>query len=176
MWKWRGLTLIGRIQIVKSFVIPKIMSKAGLIPLSSESIKEINKELYSFIWKGKDKIKRSALINDIDDGGLKMLDLESMISAQRIICLKKYTENYESPWKYVLDFYLKKVGGQFLLHCNFDCRKLSISLPVFYKECLEAWSSKNNYDSSTYKGIMNHIICNNKYILSEGKSIFQPIY
>ena len=138
MWKWRGLTFIGRIQIVKSFSIPKIMSKAGLIPLSSEFIKEINKEFYSFIWKGKDKIKRSALINDIEDGGLKMLDLESMIFAQRIICLKKYTEKYKSPWKYVLDFYLKKVGGKFLLHCNFDCRKLSISLPVFYKECLQA--------------------------------------
>ena len=77
MWKWRGLTLIGRIQIVKSFAIPKIMSKASLIPVSSELIKEVNKELYSFIWKGKDKVKRSALINDIEDGGLKMLDLES---------------------------------------------------------------------------------------------------
>ena len=120
MRKWRGLTLIGRVQIIKFFAIPKIMSKAGLIPLSSEFIKETNKELYSFIWKGKDKIKRAALINDIEDGGLKMLDLESMISAQRIICLKEYTENYESPWKYVLDFYLKKVGGKFLLHCNFD--------------------------------------------------------
>ena len=42
MWKWRGLTLIGRIQIVKSFAIPKIMSKASLIPVSSELIKEVN--------------------------------------------------------------------------------------------------------------------------------------
>ena len=80
MWKWRGLTLIGRIQIVKSFAIPKIMSKASLIPVSSELIKEVNKEVYSFIWKGKDKVI------DIEDGGLKMLDLESMISAQRVVC------------------------------------------------------------------------------------------
>ena len=86
-----------------------------------------------------------------------MLDLESMIFAQRIICLKKYIENYESPWKYVLDFYLKKVGGKFLLHCTFDCRKLFISLRVFYKECLQAWSSRTNCDSTTYKGIMNQI-------------------
>ncbi len=89
------------------------MSKAGLIPLSSEFIKEINKELYSLIWKGKGKIKRSALINDIEDGGFKMLDLESMISAQRMVCLKKYTENYDSPWKYVLDFYLRRLAGNF---------------------------------------------------------------
>ena len=172
MWKWRGLTLIGRIQIVKSFAIPKFMSKASLIPVSNELIKEVNKELYSFIWKGKDKVKRAALINDIEDGGLKMLDLESMISAQRVMCVKRYVENFESPWKYVLDFYLKRVGGKFLFHCNFDHRTLSISLPTFYRECLQAWSLMNNYDSSSYEGIMNQIIWNNKYILSEGKSFF----
>ena len=87
MWKWRGLTLIGRIQIVKSFAIPKFMSKASLIPVSNELIKEVNKELYS--WKGKDNVKHWALVNDVEDGSLKMLDLESMISAQRICCVKR---------------------------------------------------------------------------------------
>ena len=152
------------------------MSKASLIPVSSELIKEVNKELYSFIWKGKDKVKRSALINDIEDGGLKMLDLESMISAQRVMCVKKYVENYESPWKYVLDFYLEKVGGKFLFQCNFDNRTLPITLPIFYRECFQAWSSFTNYDSSSYEGLMNQIIWNNKYILSEGKSIFQSVF
>lgn len=79
------------------------MSKAASISVPSELIKEVNKELYSFIWRGKDKVKRSALINDIEDGGLKMLDLEAMISAQRIMCLKKYIEDYERTWKNVLD-------------------------------------------------------------------------
>ena len=32
-----------------------------------------------------------------------------------------------------------------------------------------------NYDSSSYEGLMNQIIWNNKYILSEGKSIFQSV-
>jgi len=73
------------------------MSKAALISVPGELIREVNKELYSFIWKGKDKIKRSALINDIGDGCLKMLGLEATIAAQRIMCLKKYIEEYESP-------------------------------------------------------------------------------
>ena len=34
----------------------------------------------------------------------------------------------------------------------------------------------NNHDSSSYAGIMNQIIWNNKYILSEGKSFFQSVY
>ena len=32
-WRWRNLTLIGRIQIIKTFAIPKIMFRALLIPL-----------------------------------------------------------------------------------------------------------------------------------------------
>ena len=44
MWKWRGLTIIGKIQIVKSFAIPKFMSKAAVIFVSNDLVKEVNKE------------------------------------------------------------------------------------------------------------------------------------
>ena len=37
---------------------------------------------------------RTALINDIQQGSLKMLDIECMIKAQRVICLKKYIDDY----------------------------------------------------------------------------------
>ena len=61
--------MIYKIQIVKTFVIPRFMSKASLIPVSDDLIKEINKLIYNFIWHGNDEIKRTALINDIEDGG-----------------------------------------------------------------------------------------------------------
>ena len=88
-----------------------------------------------------------------------MLQLKSMVSAQRIMCVKKYVENNESPWKYVLDFYLKKVGEKFLFQSNFDHQTLSITLPIFYKECLQALSSMTNYNASSYmyEGTMNQI-------------------
>ena len=44
MWKWRGLTLLGRIQIVKSFIIPKVVSKAALIAVTEDLIREIKME------------------------------------------------------------------------------------------------------------------------------------
>ena len=49
MWKCRGLTLLGKIQIVKIFIIPKFLSKAALISVSNDLIKEINKLIYGFI-------------------------------------------------------------------------------------------------------------------------------
>jgi len=46
--------------------------------------------MFNFIWNGQDKIKRLAIINDIDKGGFKMTHLESAIEAQRILFLKRY--------------------------------------------------------------------------------------
>ena len=176
MWKWRGLTLIGRIQIVKSFAVPKFMSKASLIYVSNDLIQAANKEFFNFIWKGKDKIKRLALINDIEYGGLKMMDLESMIRAQRIMCLKKYIDDYTSAWKSFLSYYLEKVGGKFILQCHFDCRNLPIFMPGFYKDCLDAWSSLTRQEVYSYEDIMNQVVWNNRYILSEGKSLHYPFF
>ena len=44
---------------------------------------------------------------------LKMLDLESMILAQRTMCLKRYIES----WKVFLTLYMEKVEGKFILQC-----------------------------------------------------------
>ena len=46
----------GRIQIVKTFAIPKLMFRASVIPVSKELIKEANSVLYNFTWSGKDKV------------------------------------------------------------------------------------------------------------------------
>ena len=65
------------------------MFRVSVIPVSKELIKEANSFLYNFIWNGKDKVKRLTLTPDIEMGGLKMLDIESMICVKRVTCLKK---------------------------------------------------------------------------------------
>jgi len=56
------MSLLGRIQILKTFAVPKIMYRASVIPLSKELIKEANSIFYGFIWNGKGKVKHHALI------------------------------------------------------------------------------------------------------------------
>ena len=78
MWKWRNLVSFGRNP--KTFAIFKLMFRASVIPISNYLAKEAI--FYNFIWNGKDKVKRCTLISDIDKVGLKMLDIESMISKE----------------------------------------------------------------------------------------------
>ena len=119
------------------------------------------------------KVKRLALISDIEKGGLKMLDIQSMISAKRVTCIKKFLEDYSSPWKTVLDKLLLPVGGRFVLHCNFHTSKLKTNLPAYYKESFDAWSELNGKTPSCYKEIINEIIWNNKFLCYDKKSIYR---
>ena len=96
-----------------------------------------------------------------------MLDTESMIRTKRVICLQKFLEDYESPWKMFLGELLKPVGGKFLLRCNFQVSKLNISLPAFYRQCLVAWSELNAREPSSVREIVNQTIWNNKFLCVE---------
>ena len=61
-----------------------------------------------------------------------MLDIQSMIHSQRVMVLKTYADKeYISSWKIILDFFLFRVGRDFILKCNFDARKLPVYLPAF---------------------------------------------
>lgn len=171
-WSWRGLTLLGRIQVIKSFAIPKILYRASLISTKKDFIKKINNLLYSFVWKGKDKVKRNALINSLEQGGLKMPDIESMIKAQRVLCIKKFIETNPAGWKLFLGFYLKKVGGKFLFQCNFDFAKLPIALPDFYTECVSIWSSLSEDNPSSLSDIVNQVLWNNRFICIDSRSVY----
>ena len=101
---------MGRIQIVITFAIPKLMFRASAIPISKELLKTADSIFYSFIWNGKDNVKRNVLTATIENGGLNMLDIDSMVRTKRVFCLKKYLEDYPSPWKFFLtatrNFYL----------------------------------------------------------------------
>ena len=173
-WQWRNLTLIAKIQLVKTFAMPKFMYRASLISFDEDIIKSINSVIFNFVWRGKDKIKRLALISEYEDGGLKMPHPESLIKTQRIVCLKRYLDDNNSLWKVSLSYYLKSVGTSFLFQCNFNPSRLPCKLPIFYKECLEAWSDFNDNQDivATKQDILNEIIWNNQNLLIDKQSIY----
>ena len=147
--------------------------RASLICLDKEFVNEVNKIIFEFIWKGKDK----ALIGDIEDGGLKAPHLDSIIKAQRILCCKKLASDYRSSWKSILLHYLKPVGGKFVLSCNFDVKLLPIKLPTFYEECFKHFTecSVPNHtisDKLETADIARIVLWNNKFVCINGKTVY----
>ena len=132
-WRWRNLRLLGRIQIIKTFAMPKCVFRASQIPLTRDIIKEINAVLFNFVWNsGKDKIKRSTLISDYNNGGLRFSATCNNIRQNS----KNHVHEEIRGWiqvnvKVFFDNYLSDFGGSFLLKCNYDVKFLPKILPKF---------------------------------------------
>ena len=44
-------------------------------------MKELNRMMFKFLWKGADKVTRPSTINEYENGGLKLIHLESTIKS-----------------------------------------------------------------------------------------------
>ena len=81
----RNLTLYGKINIVKTFGLSKLIYNSSVLVVPENLIKEIEKLIFSFIWDGKPaKIKKSTIIGERKHGGLKMTDFNTMIKAHQL--------------------------------------------------------------------------------------------
>ena len=83
-------TIFGKIQIIKFFTIPKISYRTNIVKLSSKRLKMLITLFFKFVWNGKDKVKRAAVINNYKMGGLRItrlriIHLLSYINSQRIV-------------------------------------------------------------------------------------------
>ena len=149
-----------------------------MVCCDQEFVKEVNKIIFDFIWKGKDKVKRSVLVDDIEDGGLKAPHLYSMIETQTIMCCKKLASDEPCSWKIIPLHYLKPVGGKLILCCNYDLKRLPIKIPPFYEDCLTSFakcSVANNQCKEIIEDIneiLQIILWNNKFIRIDGKPVF----
>ena len=78
-WQHRKLTLLGKITVIKSLALSKLVHLLTSLPnLNQSKLHDLNTLFFNFIWGGKtERIKRNTLIGDISQGGLKMIHLKS---------------------------------------------------------------------------------------------------
>ena len=75
----------GRAQIINSLLLSKLMYIASMFPVPEEVIKEANRIIFKFLWKGQDRAARKAMINNhFENGGLNVLDFETMVKSLRL--------------------------------------------------------------------------------------------
>ena len=74
-WQSRKLTVLGKLTVVKTLLIPKITHLFMSLPNPTDRyIQELNKLFFKFIWDNKpEKIKRDIITQDYCKGGLKKL-------------------------------------------------------------------------------------------------------
>ena len=85
--------------------------------------------------KNRQKLRRVSLINEYEEGGLKMIDLETMVKSSRLAWLKRIFNGNDGTWKRYFKHQLKPVGDLFFIYCNYDVNYYTISSQL-YRELL----------------------------------------
>ena len=61
LWSWRGLSLLGKVSVIKSLLLPKLIYIFSVLPTPSEFIALIQTIIYKFLCrKEPDKVARRA--------------------------------------------------------------------------------------------------------------------
>jgi len=85
------------------------------------------------LCRGPDRVIRSAVINDYENGGLKVLDFETLVKSLRLAWLKRLFNKDDASWKCYLRYLLKSFGGVLLLQCDFDPKDYEIDNRCYYE-------------------------------------------
>ena len=144
LWKGRGLTIYDRTQIINSLLLPKLIYISSMFPVLEDVIREANRIIFKFLWKGRDRVKRNAVLNTYENGGLKVLDIETMVRSLRLTWLRsRLYSGEDAGWKSYLRLLLKGYGGDFLCQYDYDPKDYDIS-NKFYSELVQFWEEFRN--------------------------------
>ena len=178
IWKQRDLSLIGKMQILKTFGISQIQYIMNMITPTPNVIKTVKQILNNFLWGSNvNKIKHTAMIANYNEGGLKMPDLEQIMYTQRIIWLKRFLNDSENVWKTFMHWQLDKIGGTMIFQ-NSQIAILDIQkkkMLSFYESIITAWALffKDTEDQKT--PIIAHPLYFNSMITNpKGTSLYYP--
>ena len=157
-WNRRGLTPIGKICILKTLLISKLVHIFTALPNPSEQcLKDLEKLCFEFVWGSKvDKVKRTKLIQKYYKDGLNMIDLKCFIKSLKISWLKRLLRS-NADWNTSNLNELPEIH-QFLMYGHKKLRLLQTNTTnPFYSDLIGAWAEYNEQ----YRPSIEQIISEN---------------
>ena len=160
LWRSRSLTLYGRITILKSLALSKLVYNTSVLTFPLEFASSVKTAISEFVWQTKPKIKHTTMIGPKIKGGLDLPDFEIMNNALKVTWIKRLHESSgNASWSHIPLSFLKEVGSSFLLECNYDLKCLKVSIPInFYKDILHTWQTINQHTPESKEQILNEIL------------------
>jgi len=183
VWKIRDLSLIGKINIIKSLASSKLIHTMSVLPSPPEwFFKELDKILYNFLWNSPvDRIKRKTIIGKYSEGGLNMVDCRSQNKALKVKwlhkllnCKEEICDEFWALWVY---HNIPDVDVEYLLKCNIHTKDIKEVVKFnnnsLWLEIFTEWSYLN-YDHYpfTKETILHQNIWFNSHIKVGNRMVF----
>ena len=148
---------------MKTLALSKLIFNASNLYVPPHVIDEANKLIFNFIWEGKPpKIKKTTIIGEKVNGGLKMIDFGIMEIALKILWIQRI-QLKAIPERLLGDF-----GGlAFLSQCRYDVNLIQLhNLHPFYRSVVKYWQDYRSDFADDNTQVQNEIIWNNSNILT----------
>ena len=174
-WERRTLTPLGKITAIKVLMIPLINHLFFTLPTPEQDIIDyVNRILFNFLWGSKAKIKKSVVIKQYDEGGLRMVNLQAFIEALKLTWIRRLL-NTDRKWQ---DFIKLDIEVEKLLSCNTEylvenIKKMKNS---FWIDVLKSFIKFNRKNTLDEEDILKTPIFHNQCIKIGGKVIFNNIW
>ena len=172
-WSKRNLTPIGRITVVKTLALPKLIHLFSALPNPDEKyIKQINEMFFNFIWqKPIGNVKRDTVVKDYFNGGLKMTNIKAFISSMKGVWIRRVVNNEKlknHASTLGIDFNtLINTGIGSIEKCESECKNL------FWKDVLMSWREILQKDTDgSWETFLKSPLWYNKNIQIDDKPIF----
>ena len=181
-WKKRKLTIFGKITVIKTIAIPKILFSASVLPLPDDVVQRLNTIFFDFIWGKKDKIKRNIMIQQISDGGIKMIDVESLfMSVKAVWVVRLLKASPIEDWTMIARHHLKYDTNENLIFklnmTNVNRASILKTLPKFYQEVITAFNKAKGTSVDTFvKTIFDQPIWGNDCVQVHSKGKTKTLY
>ena len=171
IWLTRNLSLKGKITILKSLALPKLLYVSTNVPVPSDVIKEAESIISNFLWNYKTpKIKRNVIIQPIENGGLKAPDFRSMVKASKVAWVKRLLSPGNAKWKLIFQEMIPMPIKHIIeSHLN---ENMIDNVPIFYRQVLSSWNEIKKSPSKV-TDYLEQIIWNNKFIQTPVEKIKQ---
>ncbi|WP_293716296.1 hypothetical protein, partial [Thiolapillus sp.] len=110
VWLKRQITPLGRVAVLKSLILSKIVYLWLLLPNPPDNLVDaLQKTMYKFVWNRKqDRISRKIAIKSIAKGGLGIPKLRDYINALKLIWVRKLKTS-DHKWKNIIKVTYPKV-------------------------------------------------------------------
>lgn len=171
VWKQRDLTIYGKILLIKTYALSQILYLTSVLPVPEAFMIKLDEIIFNFLWNGKaHKVKKSVIIQDVENGGCNMISVQDMIRTQYITWIKKYQNDNISYWKITMKNLIRVHRLDILLQSQYDIPQ---NVSEFYQEVLKTWQEVQLDDVQTREDVHKQYLWYNMHL--PGLPINNPI-
>ena len=158
---------------MRTFALPQLLYVSSVLYVPEWVFQEVDNIFFDFLWSGKKThVKKSVIVLNIEDGGLKMPLFEGMVRGIKCTWVKRILSPHYKKHK-LLSHFMRygnlDVNG--ILTSKLDIKYIK-TYSGFYEQVLKYWFDIYSKEPIHPSDIMSLPIWNNKHILIGNKPAF----